>query len=262
MHVCIFFYYSGRSLSTLTVHLNQRGYYADLKHLVETMYQHNNNTKVTLVVHSMGGPVSLYFLTKVVDQTWKDQHIHSYITLAGAWDGANSGIGMLMSGLPVVSNKYFSASLYRTFSSLFYLLPRTSIWNDTVLVSTPTQNYTANDYKQLFTDAGYPQGYNQFRDLDIDWPAPNVPTYCFYGLGIPTPKTYVYGSKFPDAQPTIITDDGDSTVNKPSSEICLRWQKNGYPFKRTVFQGIDHGAIVQDKSVLETIASIVGTPVN
>ena len=74
--------------------------------------------------------------------------------------------------------------------------------------------------------------------------------------------TYVYRSNFPDAVPSVITDDGDNTINKPSSEICLRWQSSGYPFKRTVFQGIDHGAIVRDKDVLETIASIVGVPVN
>ena len=197
-----------------------------------------------------------------MDQKWKDQHIHSYVTLAGAWDGANDGLGMLLSGLPVESETYFPASLYHTFPSLFYLLPRTSIWNDTVLVSTQTRNYTASDYQQLFMDAGYSQGYDQYKDLDIQWPAPNVPTYCFYGLGIPTPMTHVYSSDFPDAKPMVITDDGDNTINKPSSEICLRWQSNGYPFKRTVFQGIDHGAIVRDNSVLETIANIVGVPVD
>ena len=73
--------------------LKQRGYYANLKQLVETMYEQNNNTKVTLVVHSMGGPVSLYFLANMVNQQWKDQYIHSYVTLAGAWNGANSGLG-------------------------------------------------------------------------------------------------------------------------------------------------------------------------
>ena len=77
--------------------LNQRGYYANLKQLVETMYKQNNNMKVTFIIHYMGGPVSLYFLANVVDQKWKDQHIHSYVTLAGAWDGANSGLGMLVS---------------------------------------------------------------------------------------------------------------------------------------------------------------------
>ena len=58
--------------------------------------------------------------------------------------------------------------------------------------------------------------------------------------------TYVYGSEFPDAQPTIITDaDGDITINKPSSEICLQLVAEN-PFKHTVFQGIDHGAIVRE----------------
>ena len=47
---------------SITVQLNQRGYYANLKKLVGTTYEQNNNTKVTLVFHSMGGPVYLCFL--------------------------------------------------------------------------------------------------------------------------------------------------------------------------------------------------------
>ena len=68
-----------------TEQLNQRGYYTALKQLVEQMYKENNNTKVTLVAHSLGGPVSLYFLTSIVTQEWKDTYIDSYIPLAGAW---------------------------------------------------------------------------------------------------------------------------------------------------------------------------------
>ena len=40
--------------------LKAMGYYSGLKKLVEEMYEANDRTPVTLVVHSMGGPVSLY----------------------------------------------------------------------------------------------------------------------------------------------------------------------------------------------------------
>lgn len=80
--------------------LTERGYFIALKQLIQTMYKENGNTKVTLVVHSMGGPVSLHFLTKVVDQQWKDTYIRSYITLAGVWAGNSNGICTLLSGPP------------------------------------------------------------------------------------------------------------------------------------------------------------------
>ena len=62
------------------------------------IYETNGNRKVTIVVHSMGGPVSLYFLTGIVSQEWKDTYIHSYVTLAGAWSGGNEFLATLVSG--------------------------------------------------------------------------------------------------------------------------------------------------------------------
>ena len=255
-----------------TEQLNQRGYYTALKQLVEQMYKENSNTKVTLVAHSMGGPVSLYFLTSIATQKWKDTYIDSYIPLAGAWSGGNVGIPILLTG-PVTDDflqKLLRVSdlrfVFKTYASPYLLFPRTSVWNDTILISTPTQNYTANDYQQLFTDAGYPEGFTQLSDIrsytSVEFPAPNVPTYCFYGLGVPTPESFVYGTGFPDTFPTIVNGDGDIEVNKRGLEVCLQWADSGYPFSSTVFQGIDHLAIVTDKSVLQTIGSIVGAPVN
>ena len=68
--------------------LEEMGYYSGLKCLVEEMYKDNNMTPVTLVAHSMGEPVSLYFLNNIVNQTWKDNYIHAYVPVAAAWDGA------------------------------------------------------------------------------------------------------------------------------------------------------------------------------
>ena len=37
---------------------------------------------------------------------------------------------------------------------------------------------------------------------------------------------------------------------------------SGFPFNRTVFQGIDHDAIVRDELVLQAIGGIVGASVD
>ena len=231
------------------------------------MYRENDNTKVTLVGHSIGGPLSLYFLTRIVTQEWKDTYIDNYVTLAGAWSGSNAAIHTLLSGPMVNSPLDIKGvrdlrSLYRTFPSFYLLLPRASVWNHTVVVTTPNQNYTTNDYRQLFTDAGYQQGYAQFRDVSMEWSAPNVPTHCFYGLGLPTPMAFVYGTGFPDTLPKVIRGDGNFAVNRQSAEVCLQWADSGYPFNSTVLQGSNHVAILTDKTVLQSIGSIVGAPVD
>ena len=58
-------------------------------------------------------------------------------------------------------------SLYHTFPSFYRLLACASVWNDTVLVSTPARNYTANDYQQLFNDIGHPQVFTQFSEIGM-----------------------------------------------------------------------------------------------
>lgn len=234
------------------------------------MYQENGNTKVTLVVISMGGPVSLYFLTQVVNQEWKDTYIHSYVTLGAAWSGANGlyslftvpPISLFLGAYKINADVEEIRDLQRSFASSYFLSPDESVWNDTILISTPTNNYTASDYQQLFTDAGYPQGYTRLGHQMKQFPSPNVPTYCFYGLGFPTVETAVYGDGFPDTQPTFLFGEGDGIVNKASLEVCQQWENSDYPFNRTIFQGYDHFNITYDIAILESIRDIVGAPVD
>ena len=252
------------------VQLEERGYYAELKQLVEEMYEQNGNVKVSLLAISMGGPVSHYFLTRVVNQEWKDTYIHSYIPIVAVWSGAN-GLSALLTPpafnihlfFPIQASTEELFKLSRSYASAYWLLPRESAWKDRILISTPTKNYTASDYEELFTDAGYPQGYTQIIAFDVDWPAPNVPTYCFYSLGSPTPLTYVYGDGFPNTQPTqIIYGDGDGVVNKPSLEVCLRWANSTHPFNSSVIPGRDHFNITNDILFQRTLGRIIGAPEN
>ena len=249
-----------------TEQLNERGYYSNLRSLVEQMYQENNNTKVTLVVISYGGPISLYFLTQVVDQEWKDTYIHAYVTLAAAW-GVNSLIALITPPadstflfFPIEASVQDLLNVYRTWPGYYYLQSPPSVLGDTVIVETPTRNYTANDYEQLFTDAGYPEGYTRYNQSSLQFPAPNVSTFCFYGLGFPTRERYVYDDGFPATQPTVINGEGDQAANKANLEVCLRWANSEYPFNRTVFPGVSHGGILSDPTVLRSVGMVVGAP--
>ena len=250
--------------------LIERGYFAALKQLTEQMYEENANTKITLIVASQGGPVSLYFLTNIVTQEWKDTYIETYIPMAAAFAAGSHLIHILLSGPIILTGTPVDTNidhriLDRTLPALYWLLPHASVWEDTVFVVTPTRNYTANDYEQLFVDAGYPQGYEQYliSEDDLKVPAPNVPTHCIYGLGFPTPLSYIYDEGFPDKRPIVVYGDGDSVVNKESLETCLQWADGDYPFNSTVFQDIgSHNGIVSDIEVLEAVGRIVGIPVD
>ena len=129
----------------------------DLKRLVEQVFEENYDTKVTLVAISMGGLVSLYFLTQIVNQEWKDKFIHSYITLAAAWSGASTFLvdvltqppaNVLLSRYEIQASVEELRDLIRSFASSYFLSPHKSVWKDTILV-TPTDNYTASDYQSF-----------------------------------------------------------------------------------------------------------------
>ena len=220
------------------------------------MYNSSGGEKVTLVVHSMGGIVSLYFLNEVVSQQWKDRYINAWVTLSAAWSGGNSVIEqMIFSDLTL---------LFRTLESGVWLLPKPSVWGNTTLVTSPSRTYTANDYEDLFTDIGYPQGYQMYLGIvpiNENYPAPRVPTYCYYGTNVSTPESYTYGNGFGRNATNTVYGDGDGSVNLLSSEVCLKWKnEQSEPFFTETFPGIDHGQMVADTTVLQAVANIVGAP--
>lgn len=58
-----------------------------LKKLVEDTYEENEKQPIILIAHSMGGPMSLFFLNQQT-QAWKDRYIKTMVTLSGAWGGS------------------------------------------------------------------------------------------------------------------------------------------------------------------------------
>jgi lysophospholipase-3 len=232
----------------------------------------------------MGAPIMLHFLTQsgVVTQEWKDRFIGNFIPIAGAWSGGNEAVQSGISGLRVVdwgpgymfslfshiqdSISDITTPFLRSFQSIYFLLPHPSVWGDTVLVTTPDRSYTASDYQQLFFDIGLTDGFAMYQgieNINRGFPSPNVPTHCFYGMGIDTLHSFHYASPFPegaDDDPQVTMGDGDGSVNLRSSQVCLRWANNngGRLFKSMVFDSVEHGEMLRNKDVLWEIERIVG----
>lgn len=68
-----------------------QGYFVQLKKLIEDTYKANNNTPVIIVAHSMGGPMSVYFLN-LQSQAWKNMYVAKLVTLSGVWGGSMKAV--------------------------------------------------------------------------------------------------------------------------------------------------------------------------
>ncbi len=173
-----------------------------MKRQVEEMFILTKK-KVTLVAHSMGGPVTLYFLNHIVVQEWKNLFINAFIPLSAAWAGGNGGLITFVSKISVENNAYLKefTSSFPTMSSAVWLLPNQHVWKKIELITTPTKNYTALEFPKMFIDINRKDDTKRLKHslaINGNYPAPNVPVHCFYGVNISTPESFKYGPKFPE----------------------------------------------------------------
>lgn len=129
-------------------------WFVDMKQLVEETYQNGDQQRVTIIAHSMGGPMTLVFLQKQ-DQKWKDKYIEQVVSLAGAWAGSAKAIKVFAVGDDLGSFALSGSTLRAeqiTSPSLAWLMPSPHFWKpDEVLVSTPDKQYTMSNISEFFT---------------------------------------------------------------------------------------------------------------
>ena len=212
-------------------------------------------------------PSDIYTWVQVVDQQWKDKFIHAYIPLAGVWKGTASLVHLMASGdnqgiftlLPV-----WLRSEQRSFPASAFLLPPPSpdTWSPTdYFIVSPKGSFSAYNYEALFKSLNWTQGYDIYKTVSkllVDLPAPQVPTYCFYGTGLLTPVQFVYTDDYPDYFDHVKFGDGDGTVSVRSSQACLQWKsKQNQPFLHREFPSVVHITFERDPSVMEAIREVV-----
>ena len=69
----------------------QEGYYSDLAQLIEGAVARNGGRPATIVAHSLGCLVALYFLARR-SSGWLQKHVSGLVAICGPWGGAVSSL--------------------------------------------------------------------------------------------------------------------------------------------------------------------------
>ncbi|XP_055386604.1 phospholipase A2 group XV-like [Condylostylus longicornis] len=242
-----------------------KDWFINMKKLVEDTYQQNNNTRVTLVTHSMGSPMTLLLL-QYQSQEWKTKYIRRMISIAGAWAGTFKAVKVFAMGDDLGAFA-LSAKTMRdqqiSSPSLAYLLPSPYFWKDgEVLIQTPGKNYTFSELEQYFNDINYPTAWEMRKDnikYVSNFSPPDVELHCIYSTGLPTVEGLIYKTNdIANEVPKLIYGDGDGTVNSRSLQSCNQWKALQKPeIKSIEVSNAEHMKILADERVIKTIQDIM-----
>ena len=216
----------------------------------------------------MGGSYTILFLNTFVSQAWKDKYIHSWTSFCGPFGGSPFALAALASNYNKFDVPWYILSnaqilrMTQSFGSVYWLLPFAQIYGDMVIGSTPAQNYTSEDYEQLFKGLGNAAGADMYKRMEFGrtMQAPGVPMNCIYGWNVSTPHQIVYSSSdMYHADTTMVMGDGDGTVPIKGLTICEQWKHeqqqpiNTYPIANMV-----HATDLQNPQALEIFLSSLG----
>lgn len=239
-------------------------YIQDLKDLIERTAV-ATNSRVSLVSHSMGCLQALYLLNHQ-SQAWKDKYVEKWIPMSGPFGGSSKELRLHASGdnqgLPVSSLTIREEQ--RSYETNFWLAPVPRWFGDQVLVSTPSRNYTAQDYDAFFDDIGYKAGKKLLKrvlPLTSQVEAPGVDVVCMYSLGVDTPLSFTYKEGNFDNTPVAVNGDGDGTVNDLSLRLCEQWTAAGAQERSAKvmrFSKITHSGMLSDDAVLKAVMNELG----
>ncbi|KAG8041536.1 hypothetical protein G9C98_002829 [Cotesia typhae] len=228
--------------------LSLRGAPYDFRKAPKETYIINNKVPITLIAHSMGGPMTLLFLQNQT-QKWKNQYIKSLITLGAVWGGSVKALKVFAVG-DNLGAYVLRESILRdqqiTSPSLGWLLPSKYFWKD------------------IEVDINVPNGWEFRKDTEkfqANFAAPGVEIHCLHGVNVSTvEKLYYKPGVTLDSYPQLILGDGDGTVNLRSLEGCLYWKtKQKQRIYHQTFAGVDHMEILRNQHVLDYIKTTLST---
>ena len=229
----------------------------NLKQLIEFTYNRNENQSVHLISHSTGGSMVLFFLSQQ-SQQWKDRFIQTWISLSGNLAGEVDNFEDILRGFvsPMIPKE-----ILQTWDFYAWRLPEPFVFGSKrLLIQTTRKNYTSIDIQQFLNDINatdLAQIYPQTASILGDLPAPNVDTYCFYGVNVSTPIAYRIDEK---NRLETIHGRGDGEQDDTTNMSCQLWNETMSDKYRLICKGfgrISHTRLVGNDQVLNEIDRVI-----
>ncbi|KAJ7297080.1 hypothetical protein O6H91_Y081600 [Diphasiastrum complanatum] len=240
-------------------------YAENLKNLIETASGSNEDRSVVVLAHSLG-VLWVHYVIHQQPIEWRQKYISRFITVSGPWGGSVQALLTMASGnaegVPLIDPLTLRAE-QRSSETNLWLLPVMEVFNSSVLVTTPSRNYTAYDYEDLFHDIGYPEGFGYYKSriplLTSSLTAPLIPVTVIFGQGVKTAETLNYKCCGFDHQPDIGYGDGDGTVPLLSLQaISSKWAAvEGQITREIRLLNKSHLTLVTDPDAVEVIVGEV-----
>lgn len=244
------------------------GSYEELKQQVEDTVTRTGR-RVAAVSLSMGGTYFHYFLTRIVDDDWKKRHIHSFVSLAGAFGGSPLALLALINGVWGDESRYVSPramkGLTRSMPSLPFLLPHPAVFGDAPILTNSASGttYSAHNLSALLADLGLDQAkavYDNLPEYDPLQP-PDVRVYCLISADVATALSLVATREdFSDVREGEV-GWGDGVVPLSSLEACASWRaRQQQPVIVEAFSQVKHATMAKDALALTAILeALMGT---
>jgi len=246
--------------------MNLGPYWNDLKGLIETAYNQNDNTGVALFGFSAGNYVIQQFLTKYVDPEWKAKYVDRAIMLGPSFAGSIEPLLVLLYGrvyfIPVIDSDDIDMMCY-TLPTLYAHLPNSQIWGSRAIIQGPDgTNYNAHElFELLKTQKKVPEKYIPIYQtglpyIDGDVLDPEIDIYFLFNAAMETPEFIKYEKGW-DKDFTIINGLGDTTISKHGLYFgCDNWKSDHVRVCHdinTTESGYEHAKMVTQEDVIELI---------
>ncbi|CAN6324155.1 unnamed protein product [Urochloa humidicola] len=241
-------------------------FFRRLKSLVERASRRNGGRPVTIVAHSLGGPLAHHFLTQR-PLPWRRRFVRRFVPVAAPWGGVVSVMYALIYGnnLNLSIDAMALRSEYRSLQSSLWLLPTHRVFGRTPLVTTRSRNYSASagEMSAFLDDIGLEDAvepYNSMASMCRKLPAsPRVPVSCVVGVGMGTLERMVYaGDGDLDRQtPAMVMGDGGLVNLASLVAIDRAWRRPGAYFRMDKVRNVSHTDLMKDERALDVIISAI-----
>lgn len=205
-------------------------YWQDVKELVEKAYTLNEQSKVSLVGHSLGGYFVHYFLSNVTTAEWRNKYIESAILVAPSFGGAGTVVEQLWNGKVsflrnLGLNDEVEAKLSSSVGALYVHLPNVNVFGEnTVFIDEDGKEFKARDVEGILRNNGKFRETPEIYELNKEFShqkieALDVPTVIVYNDALKTTMGYNLQKK------EKLRSKGDSVVNAEGfHHACNDWK--------------------------------------